>query len=773
MINKKTGLTSKQVAERQAAGLVNRLDNQTSRSIKDILRGNIVTPFNALITVLAIAILVANGNPINSLFFIAMLLNAVVGIIQELKAKAVLDKLVILVKPTAKVIRDAKSEVINGQEIVQDDLVILGLGDQILADGRIVWSEGLEIDESLLTGESDPVVKSAEDDVLSGSFVVAGSGVMIVTKVGEEAYSAKLASEARQFKRASSELVAATNKIMRWIAWILVVVAPILIFGQLLIDSGNWSDAITHTVAAIVGMIPEGLVLLTSMAFLLAIVKLARQQVLIQQLPAVETLARVNTFLLDKTGTLTDGNMELVELVAWADKEEVGSIILSMVTEDGSATSNAIQRALTKSSKLHIDEQIAFSSQRKWSAICSGDHYYVLGAPEIVLENDQMAEQSAETYASKGYRVLALVETSKWPTPEKIDGKIIPLALIVLSEQIRTDAAKTLAFFKKQGVAIKIISGDAVKTVAAIASQADLEVSACDARKLPDPDKQPTEFLTMIRQYNVFGRVKPEQKRHIVAALQNNGDVVAMTGDGVNDVLALKQADLGIAMSSGSTATKAVAEVVLMDNKFSHLPTVLAEGRRVVANIERVANLFIIKNVYTAILAIAVTSFGLAYPFEPAQVTIIGALSIGIPAFFLALAPNNQRYQPGFLRRVLVFSLPTGIVIAGAMFTCYYLLTSWFKLGLAASGTATSIVVMLVMIVTLIRLSRPIRGWKLLLILGCGLTFAICLMWPPLARLLSFELNWLALPTVGIIAAVASLVITILQGLFERHLRNL
>lgn len=772
-MNKHAGLTSKQVAERQAAGLVNRLDNQTSRSIKDILRGNIVTPFNALITVLAIAILVANGNPINSLFFIAMLLNAVVGIIQELKAKAVLDKLVILVKPTAKVIRDGKSEVINGQEIVQDDLVILGLGDQILADGRIVWSEGLEIDESLLTGESDPVVKSAEDDVLSGSFVVAGGGAMIVTKVGEKAYSAKLASEARQFKRASSELVAVTNKIMRWIAWILVVVAPILIFGQLFIDSGNWPDAITHTVAAIVGMIPEGLVLLTSMAFLLAIVKLARQQVLIQQLPAVETLARVNTLLLDKTGTLTDGNMELVELVAWADKEEVGSIISSMVTEDGSATSNAIRRVLAKSNKLRIDKQIAFSSQRKWSAISSGGHYYVFGASEIVLEKDQIAKQSAETYASQGYRVLALVETSEWPTLEEIDGKILPLALIVLSEQIRADAAKTLTFFKKQGVTIKIISGDAAKTVTAIASQVGLEVSACDARKLPDPDKQPTEFLTMIRQHNVFGRVKPEQKRQIVAALQDSGDVVAMTGDGVNDALALKRADLGIAMSSGSAATKAVAEVVLMDNKFAHLPAVLAEGRRVAANIERVANLFIIKNVYTAILAIAVTSFGLAYPFEPAQVTIIGALSIGIPAFFLALAPNNQRYRPGFLKRVLAFSLPTGIVIAGAMFTCYYLLTSWFNLNLAASGTATSIVVMLVMVVTLIRLSRPIRGWKLLLILACSLVFAVCLTWSPLARLLSFELNWLVLPIVGIIAAIASLAIAVLQSVFERRLRNL
>ncbi len=765
---KLTGLTSAEVADRQARGLTNQLNSTTSRRLRDIIRANVLTPFNGLITALAVATWLANGNPINSLFFIAMLLNIIVGVAQEVKAKIVLDRLAIMVKPSVKVIRDGHRQTIASSEVVLGDYIVLGLGDQIVADGRILWSGDLEIDESLLTGEADAVAKVVDDEVYSGSFVTSGSGVMEVTKVGEQSYSAKLSTEARQFKRVSSELINATNWIMRWIARVLIVVAPILIIGQLNIGD-DWRSAVTHVVAAIVGMIPEGLVLLTSMAFLLAVLKLARQKVLVQQLPAVETLARVNTLLLDKTGTLTEGKMTVRDLIVAndADRDIVRSIALTMASRGSSPTNNAIREYLSKAKKAAFSDEIPFNSRRKWSAINVDDDIYIMGAPEIVISDSTMSGQATEL-AAQGYRVLALARADEWPDGDELAISTRPLALLVLEEKIRSDAQKTLQYFAKQGVEIKVISGDAPTTVQAVARQVGLKAVAMDARDLPDPDKDPTKFLHMVKQHNVFGRVKPEQKRQIAAALQADGDVVAMTGDGVNDALALKKADLGIAMASGSSATRSVAEVVLLDNQFAHLPAVLGEGRRVVANIERVANLFIIKNVYTTILALAVTALGLVYPFLPAQMTLIGALSIGIPAFFFALAPNNQRYQPGFLRRVLGFSLPVGTVIAAAMFACYYLLIGWQNLDVAAAGTSVSVVVMAIGLAVLTKLSQPVHGWKLALILACEAVFVACVMWQPLASLFGFEFNWATLPVIAVIVALAVVVAVILQKLTDR-----
>ena len=773
-MGKITGLTSQQVAERRDRGLTNQQDNQSSRSLGQILRGNILTPFNGLITVLAAVAMVANQNPANSLFFIAMLLNIIVGIVQEIKAKVVLDKLAIAVKPSVKVVRDGKHVIVDTSDVVQDDIVILGLGDSIVVDGQVVWSNGLEIDESLLTGESDPVSKVADDEVLSGSIVVAGSGAIRATRVGNESYSAKLAREAKQFKRASSELIEATNTIMRWIARLLIVLVPILVLGQLRAGDGNWREAIIHTVAAIVGMIPEGLVLLTSMAFLLAALKLARQKVLVQQLPAVETLARVNTLLLDKTGTLTEGQMIAKDIIALNDDALIMDALRTIASRGSSPTNRAILAKTTDRQILDIDDEVAFSSQRKWSAIGVSGQVYILGAPDIILQaadDGGAALSQATKLASQGYRVLAFVCASEWPDGNRLAGQVKPLALAVLTEKIRPDAKQTLAYFAQQGVEVKVISGDSPRTVSTVARQVGLAVNSFDARDLPDPERSPAKFLKLVRQHNVFGRVKPEQKRQIAAALQADGDVVAMTGDGVNDALALKKADLGVAMSSGSAATKAVAEVVLMDNKFAHLPSVLGEGRRVVANIERVANLFIIKNVYTTVLALATTAFGLTYPFLPAQMTVIGALSIGIPAFFLALAPNDRRYQPGFLRRVLKFSLPTGTVIAAAMFACYYALDVNQK-NLAIIGTSVSVVTMVINLLVLITLSRPVRGWKLLLVVACDLVFVLCVAWRPLAQLFSFNLDISTLPIAGIVAVVAIVIIWLLQRLINRQLEQ-
>lgn len=770
------GLTAGEVASRQQAGLVNRADSDASRSLADILRGNILTPFNALITALAVVVLVVNRNPINSLFFIAMLLNAVIGIIQELKAKAVLDKLVIVTKPRVKVVRDGQTKELDAGEIVQDDLITVERGDQIIVDGEIIQSAGLEVDESLLTGEADSIAKPAGSQVLSGSLVVAGGGLMRATKVGRDSYAAKLSREAKQFHRASSELVEATNRIMKWIAWLMLLVVPILIIGQLRIGQGNWSEVVVHTVAAIVGMIPEGLVLLTSMAFLLAVVRLAKQQVLVQQLPAVETLARVDTLLLDKTGTITDGNMAVVEIVELAKgKPRLRQLVASLARSGASPTGDAVATYLANESALDVTQHIAFSSQRKWSAVrLANGESYAMGAPEIVLAGDgelcQKAAKRADDLARQGFRVVAIVALSRFPTGDEL-GKVKPLGLISLAEGIRPDAASTLSYFKKQGVEIKIISGDSARTVATIARRVGLSPRSYDARDLPDYDETPTKFLDTVKKHNIFGRVQPQQKRRIVAALQQAGRVVAMTGDGINDALALKKADLGIAMNSGSPATRAVAEVVLMDNKFSHLPSVLAEGRRVVANIERASGLFIIKNVYSAVLALAVTALRLTYPFLPAQMTVISTLSIGVPAFFLALAPNNQLYRPGFLRRVLSFAIPTGVITALAMLGSYSQL-SRAGVPTIVAGTSVSMVVMVIGLAVLAWLARPIRGWKIGLIGLCGGAFVLHLLLPRVAQIFSLKLDPTTLLTVLLWAVIAIGLIALVQLLIQRRPRQ-
>lgn len=770
------GLTAGEVASRQQAGLVNRADSDASRSLADILRGNVLTPFNALITALAVVVLVVNRNPINSLFFIAMLLNAVIGIIQELKAKAVLDKLVIVAKPRVKVVRDGQIEELDAGEIVQDDLITVERGDQIVVDGEVIQSAGLEVDESLLTGEADSIAKPVSSRVLSGSLVVAGDGLMRAAKVGRDSYAAKLSKEAKQFHRASSELVEATNRIMKWIARLMLLVVPILIIGQLRIGQGNWSEVVVHTVAAIVGMIPEGLVLLTSMAFLLAVVRLAGQQVLVQQLPAVETLARVDTLLLDKTGTITDGNMAVVEIVELAKgKPQLRQLIASLARSGESPTGDAVATYLADESALDVTQHIAFSSQRKWSAVrlVNGESY-AMGAPEIVLVGDgelcQKAVRRADDLAKRGFRVVAIVALSRLPTGDEL-GKVKPLGLISLAEGIRPDAASTLSYFKKQGVEIKIISGDSARTVATIARRVGLSPRSYDARDLPDYDETPTKFLETVKKYNIFGRVQPQQKRRIVAALQQAGRVVAMTGDGVNDALALKKADLGIAMNSGSPATRAVAEVVLMDNKFSHLPSVLAEGRRVVANIERASGLFIIKNVYSAVLALAVTALGLTYPFLPAQMTVISTFSIGVPAFFLALAPNNQLYRPGFLCRVLSFAIPTGAITALAMLGSYSQLSRAGASTIVA-GTSVSMVVMSIGLAVLAWLARPIRGWKIGLIGLCGGAFVLHLLLPRVAQIFSLKLDPATLLIVLLWAAIAIGLIALVQLLIQRRPRR-
>lgn len=771
-MKKLTGLTAAEVRARVKNGLANDAPDRSSRRVVDILRTNILTRFNALLTVLAVVVVLIDGHPINALFFVAMVINSGVGIFQELRAKYMLDSLAILAAPRVTVIRDGVEREIAVKRVVQDDLIKLKLGDQIVADGRILASGELEIDESLLTGESDPIVKNVGDRVLSGSMAVAGGGVMRAEQVGAASYSSRLTRRAKKFQRAHSELMDGTNKLLKWISWLLVIVAPILILGQLRVDGGDWRGAIIHAVAAIVGMIPEGLVLLTSAAFMLAAMTLARRKVLVQQMPAVETLARVDTLLLDKTGTLTEGNIrfEATILESGADKFKTERVLAAVASRAKSPTNDALAAALADVAPAEFTREVPFSSARKWSALRVDGENFVFGAPEIVLAAGQPAKflAAARALAQTGKRVLVLVAVKNFPAGEQLPAQVAPVATVVLNEKIRDDAAATLKFFAAQKVDIKIISGDSPLTVAAVARAVDLtDVREFDARDLPDAENSPGKFAEIIQNHNVFGRVQPEQKRQIAAALQKQKHVVAMTGDGVNDALALKKADLGIAMNSGAGATKAVAELVLLDNKFSRLPNVLAEGRRVIANIERVANLFVIKNVYSLILALLVTAFGLAYPYLPIQMTAISALSIGAPAFFLALAPNQALYRPGFLRRVLQFAIPVGAVAAAAMMINYYLIHRVGMSG-AVAGTGVSIVAMMIGLTVLVVLARPLRGWKLCLVLACAITFAMLLLVPNLAGQFRYSLDLSVLPTTLIIGLIGSALVVAVKRLDDK-----
>lgn len=730
------GLTKKQVAERIAAGRINRVHDRTSRSIGDIVRANIFTRFNLLLGILTVIVLVV-GSPTDALFGLVIILNSAIGVVQEIRAKQTLDKLAFVTTPMADVQRDGKTKRIAAADIVLDDIIHINSGDEVPADAKILSSDGLEVDESLLTGESEPVTKNSDDQILSGSIAVAGHALAQTTAVGAQAYAHQLAAKVKRFSLARSELVDGTNKLLKYISWLIVIVAPIMVFGQLHTGNNDWHDALVRATAAIVGMVPEGLVLLTSLAFALAIIALARRKVLVQQLPAVEGLARVDVICLDKTGTLTERDIIFDELIPLNSVKEsdVADVLATFAAKPNSATLKALHAKFNKK-PLATKAAVAFSSARKWSAISLNNNaHWVMGAPEILLSKHDAAHQKALQIAASGKRVILLAMSQTAPSADKVPHNLEPKALLVLGEKIRSDAKQTLHFFAEQGVAIKVLSGDNPQTVGAVAAEVGIAGKAFDARNLP---QDPAALAKLLETTHIFGRVTPEQKRAIIKALQSQGHVVAMTGDGVNDALALKDADIGIAMGNAAPATKSVAEIVLLDSQFDRMPTVLAEGRRVIANIERVANLFVIKNSYSLLLAIGVTLLAVPFPFLPRHLTIISALTIGIPAFFLALAPNNQRYRPGFLRRVLSFALPTGAVIAVAVGAIYALL----QLGLLGGvSTGCSLVIVIIGTWILFRLAQPLNWWKLCLVVLVPIAFAGFLLIPIASRIFGFEVT--------------------------------
>jgi cation-transporting ATPase E len=741
------GLSAVDVEARVAAGRTNAVEQATSRTVADIIRANVLTVFNGLLATLFVIVL-ATGRWQNALFGLVIVANSVIGIVQELRAKRALDRLALLNTPRARAVRDGAVDEIDVHAVVIDDLLEVRAGDQVVADGIVVVSAGLEIDESLLTGESEPVAKPPGSELRSGSIVVSGSGRFRATAVGADAYAARLTAEARRFTLTRSELVAGTNRLLRWISWGMLVVGPVLLWSQFASkDNESWQDAVTGTVAALVGMVPEGLVLLTSLAFMIGAQQLARRATLIQELPAVEGLARVDVVCLDKTGTLTDGDVAFDRLDILDEQVDVPAALALMVAgQDGNATASAIAGALPPS-PWQATDGIPFSSARKWSAAAvPGRGSWVLGAPEMVLATpsdpgQREARDRADELAADGHRVLLLARS---PDPlatgapqASLPDNLAPAALVILAEQIRSDAADTLRYFTEQGVTLKVISGDNPRTVGAVAARVGVPgisraADAADARELPEDLDQLADVL---EGQAAFGRVTPHQKRAIVAALQRRGHVVAMTGDGVNDALALKDADIGVAMGSGAPATRAVAQLVLLDGRFAHLPDVVAQGRRVIANIERAANLFLVKNIYSLVLAIITAATLAAYPLAPIQLTLISTVTIGVPGFVLALGPNTRRYIPGFLTRVLRFAVPTGIVTGAAAYAGYrttLLLDP--DASVAGARTTTTMVVLIVSMWTLVILARPLAGWKVALVAGMIAASALAVLIPPLAH---------------------------------------
>ena len=719
------GLTAAQVAQRVSLGQVNKVREQTSRSLAAIVRENVFTLFNAIIVGASVIVLLF-GHIQDGIFGGVMVINAVIGIVSELRAKRTLDALAIVDAPRARVVRDSSAQQIPAAEVVLDDVVSLGLGDQVPVDGEALEVNGLEVDESLLTGESRPVKKQAGDRLLAGTSVVAGAGAMRATAVGADVYAQGISAAARQFTRTVSEIQASINRVLQVVSFLLVPVVVLTFWSQNRVagaDGGDWRNALVLSVASIIGMIPQGLVLLTSMNFALGSATLARRGVLVQELPAVEVLARVDALCVDKTGTLTTGGIRVrsVEVLA-GDRDQVLGALAAASADRTNATATAIATHLEeKGAPAPLGPQawgVPFSSARKWSAWGDGRTAWILGAPEIVidraLEGGARALELAAGAASQGARVVALVSAPAALVEDRLPQARLAAAVITLEEDLRQDAAETLDYFRQQGVHVRVISGDNPTTVGALAAQAGLtapgggEPRLMDARELPE-DTASEEFARAIASHDVFGRVTPEQKRAMVGALQGRGHCVAMTGDGVNDALALKDADLGIAMGNGSQATKAIAQIVLVDSKFSVLPGVVAEGRRIIANMERVSSLFLAKTTYAAILVIITALVGWRYPFLPRQFSYIDSLTIGIPAFFLALWPNRRRYVPGFLRRTLSLAIPTGAVLAAAALTAFGIVEGPPS---SRESTAAILALMVGAIWLLVITSRPLTPVK-------------------------------------------------------------
>lgn len=790
-VHAQTGLTAAEVRERVEAGRTNVTPRPGGHTTWDIIRTNVFTWFNLILGVLFVAV-ITFGSWKDGLFGAVIVINALIGIVQEMRAKIALDRLSVLTAPAAKVVRDGEDREVPVADVVLDDIGRISAGDQIVADGEVLESRSLEVDESLLTGESVPVAKEPGDRLLSGSFVVAGGGVFRATAVGADSYAQRLTGEGKRYVRLRSDLMMGINNILRVIGVGIIPVGAFLVWAQFRMGA-TVEHGVNNTVAALVAMIPQGLVLLTSIAFAVSAVTLARRKVLTRELPAVEGLARVDVLCIDKTGTITEPhpaferfepltssglsearpvNGDVAARLEGANTQDdtTASKVLGLMAASASgrnSTFDAIGASLPAPDGWNLEDSVPFSSARKWSAVrIAGRGSWVLGAPEIVADGGVDTEMSddpavgpskaatatlartrAAELADEGLRVLLLSHTEVPLSGDTLPAGLVPEGLVILTERVRSDATQTLAYFQEQGVEIKVISGDNPATVATIAAKAGVPGSedAIDARTLPEGE----ELADLMEATTVFGRVNPDQKSAMVEALQSRGHTVAMTGDGVNDVLALKKADMGIAMGTGTAAAQAVSQLVLVDSRFSTLPGVVAEGRRVTANIERVSKMFTTKSVWAAILAIALAAATISYPILPRHLTIMDALVIGIPGFFLALAPNPRRFIPGFVFRMARFVIPTGL-LAGITVLLSYLLLREMGASIPQTQTMETVIFCVIGWRVIASIEHPLRKWRLWLVLAMVVLLALAFAIP-----FTREFFALDLPGWSIIGATA------------------
>lgn len=738
-----TGLTDEEVRQRVEEGLTNRADISTDKTTKEIVISNVFTYFNLIFLVITI-LLIMVGSFRNLTFLPIIIGNTVIGIVQEIRAKKTLEKMSLLNAPHADVIRNGSVKQISTDELVKDDVILLTAGKQICADA-VVISGNIQVNESLLTGEADEVEKTEGSTLMSGSFVVSGECYARLEKVGNESYISKLSLEAKSMGgKEQSEMIRSINLIVKWVGIVIMPIGLILFWQSHFVNGESITKSVTSTVAAIIGMIPEGLYLLTTVALALSTMKLARKKVLLHDMKSIETLARVDVLCVDKTGTITEPDMKLKEIFLCKNSgadgtqtaltlDELKSLILDYANAsvDNNATMLALKAyaadALTNNtSALHRTavSQQAFSSSLKYGSVTFSDGTYLLGAPEFIMHEDfARIEEEIIPYADKGDRVLLFARYDGENVENGIDGSVTPLGFVALANPIRENAVKTFEYFKSQGVAIKVISGDNPRTVSRIAIQAGIESaeSFVDAATLDTEDK----IADAVNKYTVFGRVTPKQKKQLVKALQAKGHTVAMTGDGVNDILAMKDADCSVAMASGSEAAAQAAQVVLLDSDFAHMPDVVYEGRRVVNNIQRSASLFLVKNIFSLLLSLFSVILMVTYPLEPAQVSLISMFTIGVPGFLLALEPNKDRINGHFITNVMLKALPGGltdVIAVGALVVCGEV----FCISDASIGTIATLVLSVVGFMILFKISEPLNGMKYAVIIGniAGLVFS-------------------------------------------------
>lgn len=738
-----TGLTDEEVRQRVEEGLTNRADISTDKTTKEIVVSNVFTYFNLIFLVITI-LLIMVGSFRNLTFLPIIIGNTVIGIVQEIRAKKTLEKMSLLNAPHADVIRNGSVKQISTDELVKDDVILLTAGKQICADA-VVISGNIQVNESLLTGEADEVEKTEGSTLMSGSFVVSGECYARLEKVGNESYISKLSLEAKSMGgKEQSEMIRSINLIVKWVGIVIIPIGLILFWQSHFVNGESITKSVTSTVAAIIGMIPEGLYLLTTVALALSTMKLARKKVLLHDMKSIETLARVDVLCVDKTGTITEPDMKLKEIFLCKNSgadgtqtaltlDELKSLILDYANAsvDNNATMLALKayaaEALTNNtSALHRTavSQQAFSSSLKYGSVTFSDGTYLLGAPEFIMHEDfARIEEEIIPYADKGDRVLLFARYDGENVENGINGSVTPLGFVALANPIRENAVKTFEYFKSQGVAIKVISGDNPRTVSRIAIQAGIESaeSFVDAATLDTEDK----IADAVNKYTVFGRVTPKQKKQLVKALQAKGHTVAMTGDGVNDILAMKDADCSVAMASGSEAAAHAAQVVLLDSDFAHMPDVVYEGRRVVNNIQRSASLFLVKNIFSLLLSLFSVILMVTYPLEPAQVSLISMFTIGVPGFLLALEQNKDRIKGHFITNVMLKALPGGltdVIAVGALVVCGEV----FCISDASIGTIATLVLSVVGFMILFKISEPLNGMKYAVIIGniAGLVFS-------------------------------------------------